>query len=84
MIMKLNKIFSTIALAAAVFGLAACSDTDAKYTVADVDAPEWVSITPNESGVLLFGERTVTVTFDKNVFFATKNLDKITLNGVPV
>lgn len=84
MIMKLNKIFSTIALAAAVFGLAACSDTDAKYTVADVDAPEWVSITPNESGVLLFGERTVTVTFDKNVFFATENLDKITLNGVPV
>ena len=75
--MKLNKIFSTIALAAAVFGLAACSDTDAKYTVADVDAPEWVSITPNESGVLLFGERTVTVTFDKNVFFATKNLDMV-------
>ena len=83
--MKLNKIFSTIALAAAVFGLAACSDTDAKYTIVeDPDAPELVSVTPTDDAPLLFGQKTITLTFNKNVFFATKNAGQITLNGTPV
>ena len=33
---------------------------------------------------MLFGEKTITVTFDKNIGFATKNASKITLNGKSV
>lgn len=73
------------AVAAAVFGLAACSDTDAQYTVVeDPNAPELVSVSPTSDAPLLFGQKTITVTFDKNVFFATKNAGQITLNGEPV
>ena len=42
-----------------------------------------MSITPAD-GALVYGEKTITVTFDKNINFMTKNADKVTLNGVPV
>jgi len=62
---------------------AACQDTDAQYEIPVVGAPEYVSITP-ANGALVYGEKTITVTFDKNINFMTKNTSQITLNGVPV
>ena len=82
--MKLNKIFNTLSLAAVALIATACQDTDAQYEIPVVGAPEYVSITPNESGVMLFGDKVIKVKFDKKVNFMTKNTNKITLNGVPV
>ena len=81
--MKLNKIFNTLSIAAVALFATACADTDAQYSIPQVGAPEYVSITP-ASGALVYGAKTITVTFDKNINFMTKNTSQITLNGVPV
>lgn len=81
--MKLNKIFNTLSIAAVALFATACQDTDAQYSIPQVGAPEYVSITP-ASGALVYGAKTITVTFDKNINFMTKNTSQITLNGVPV
>lgn len=69
-------------VAAAAFGLAACNDTDAQYTIPEVDAPVLVKTTP-ETGAskVRRGDITVTVEFDKKVFFATKNMAQIQVTG---
>ena len=72
-----------MSLAAVAFFATACQDTDAQYEIPVVGAPEYVSITP-ANGALVYGEKTITVTFDKNINFMTKNTSQITLNGVPV
>ena len=77
--MKLNKIFNTLSIAAVAFFATACADTDAQYEIPVVGAPEYVSVTPSEDGVLLFGEKTIKVKFDRRVFFVTKNTSQITL-----
>ena len=82
--MKLKNIFNTLSLAAVALVATGCEDTDAQTDVLEVDAPTLVSITPDETSVLLFGEKTITVTFDKNINFATKNTSLITLNGKSV
>ena len=82
--MKLNNIIKGMSFAAVALIATACSDTDAQYTIPEVGAPEFVSATPESDAELLFGEHTFTVTFDKNIGFATKNASQITLNGVPV
>ena len=82
--MKLKNIFNTLSLAAVALVATGCEDTDAQTDVLEVDAPTLVSITPDDKGVLLFGEKTITVTFDKNIGFATKNASLITLNGKSV
>ena len=82
--MKLNKIFNTLSIAAVALFATACADTDAKYEIPVVGAPEFVSITPAEDGVLLFGEKTIKVKFDRRVFFMSEDASLITLNGVPV
>ena len=82
--MKLKNIFNTLSLAAVALIATGCQDTDAQIDIVDVDAPAFVSISPAETSVMLFGEKTITVTFDKNIGFATKNTSKITLNGKPV
>lgn len=82
--MKLNKIFNTLSIVAVALFATGCADTDAQYEIPVVGAPNLVSITPAENGVLLFGDKTIKVKFDKRVNFATANLNKITLNGVPV
>ena len=84
MIMKLKNILNTLSLAAVALVATGCQDTDAQTDVLEVDAPTLVSITPDDKGVLLFGEKTITVTFDKNIGFATKNASLITLNGKSV
>ena len=82
--MKLKNIFNTLSLAAVALVATSCQDTDAQIDIVEVDAPSFVSITPAETSVMLFGEKTITVTFDKNIGFATKNTSKITLNGKSV
>ena len=81
--MKLKNIINTLSIAAVAFFATACQDTDAQYEIPVVGAPDFVSITPAD-GALVYGEKTITVTFDKNINFMTKNADKVTLNGVPV
>ena len=81
--MKLKNIINTMSLAAVALFATACQDTDAQYEIPVVGAPEYVSITP-ANGALVYGEKTITVTFDKNINFMTKNTSQITLNGVPV
>lgn len=82
--MKLNMIFNTLSLAAVALVATACQDTDAQIDIVNVDAPAFVSVTPDASEPMLFGEKTILVKFDKNIGFATKNAGKITLNGTPV
>ena len=82
--MKLKNIINTLSLAAVALVATGCQDTDAQTDVLEVGAPAFVSITPDETSVLLFGEKTITVTFDKNINFATKNTSQITLNGKAV
>ena len=82
--MELNKIFNTLSLAAVALIATACNDTDAQYSIPAVGAPEFVSITPDADRALVFGDKTITVKFDKNINFATKDVTKITLNGTPV
>lgn len=82
--MKLKNIFNTLSFAAVALVATACQDTDAQVNIAEVGAPELVSITPEATEPVLFGEHTFTVTFDKNIGFATKNASLITLNGQPV
>ncbi len=82
--MKLNKIFNTLSIAAVALLATACNDTDAQYSIPKVGAPEFVSSTPEEGSIILGGEQTFTVTFDKNIGFSSANTPLITLNGVSV
>ena len=82
--MKVNKFFSLLSLAAVALIATGCQDTDAQIDIKPTTAPKFVSSTPDDTDVLLFGHRTIKVTFDKNIGFATKNTSKITLNGNPV
>ena len=63
MIMKLKNIFNTLSLAAVALVATGCQDTDAQIDIQEVDAPSYVSVTPAETSVMLYGEKTITVTF---------------------
>ena len=68
-------------LLVAMFSFAAC-DTDVEHDIPEVEAPVLVSTTPESgSAKMKRGEITVEVKYDKNVFFATKNLNQITFTG---
>jgi endoglucanase len=83
-IMKLNKIFNAMSVAAVALLATACSDTDAQYSIPDIDAPQFVSATLTAEKPVFFGETTIKVNFNKNIGFATKNTSQITLNGKAV
>lgn len=82
--MKLNKIFNVLSVAAVALVATACNDTDAQYSIPDVEAPQFTSVALTEEKPIFFGETTFKVNFDKNINFATKNTEKITVNGTPV
>lgn len=83
--MKLYQAFNILSVAAVALLATACNDTDAQYDIPEVGAPVLVSETPaTADNVLLYGEMTITVAFDKNIGFASANAAKITLNGTPV
>lgn len=80
--MKIRKIYSVLALAAVTLGFTACADTDAQYSIPDVDAPQFVSSTPTSgANTVKRGDVTVTVKYDKRVFFASDNKSKISVTG---
>ena len=63
------------------FAAVACSDSVEHY-IADVDAPGFVSVSPQTN--IKAGLDSIIVTYDKNVFFSSADYSKITLNGSPV
>ena len=63
------------------FAAAACSDSVEHY-IADVDAPGFVSVSPQTN--IKAGLDSIIVTYDKKVFFSSADYSKITLNGSPV
>lgn len=78
--MKLSNIKWALMFAVAL-GTVAC-DSDVEHEIAQVDAPVLVSTTPESgSAKVKRGEITIEVKYDKNIFFATKNLDQITFTG---
>jgi len=80
--MRKNHILSALAMAAVTFGFTACADTDAQYTIPDVAAPQVVATTPElGASTVKRGDVTVTVKYDKRVFFASEDKDKIEVTG---
>lgn len=79
--MKIKNFISYFVIAAATFGLAACNDTDAQYTIPQVDAPVLVSSDPGQGEEVKGGDRVITLEFDKNIGFASANYSQITLTG---
>lgn len=79
--MKIKNLVSYCVIAAATFGLAACNDTDAQYTIPQVDAPVLVSSDPAQGEEVKDGDRVITLEFDKNIGFASANYSQITLAG---
>lgn len=69
-------------MAAVTFGVTACADTDAQYSIPDVDAPQFVASTP-EAGAnkVKRGDITVTFKYNKRVFFASEDASKIQVSG---
>ena len=63
------------------FAAAACSDS-VEHDIADVDAPGFVSVSPQTN--IKAGLDSTIVTYDKKVFFSSADYSKITLNGSPV
>ena len=63
------------------FAAAPCSDSVEHY-IADVDAPGFVSVSPQTN--IKAGLDSIIVTYDKKVFFSSADYSKITLNGSPV
>ena len=82
--MKLKNIINTLSLAAVALVTTACSDTDAQYTIPDIDAPQFTAATLTEEKAIFFGETTFKVGFNQNINFATKNAGQITVNGETV
>ena len=82
--MKLNKVFNMLSVAAVALFATACADTDAQYSIPDVEAPRYVSASLTEDKAIFFGETTIKVLFDKNIGFASKNAAQITVNGASV
>lgn len=82
--MKLKNIINTLSLAAVALIATGCQDTDAQVSILEVDAPQFVEASLAEEKPVFFGETTVKVQFNKNIGFATKNTNQITLNGTPV
>lgn len=69
-------------MAAVTFGVTACADTDAQYSIPDVEAPLFVASTPVAgANNVKRGDVTVTVKYDKRVFFASQDKDKIVVDG---
>ena len=79
---KLHLLYS---LATAAFLFAAC-DTDVEHNIAQVDAPVLVASAPTDGSEVKTGNVTVTVEYDKNIYFASEdaNLIEISENGTIV
>lgn len=73
----MNKIYLYLLSLATCFAISACS-TEVEHEIAQVASPSWVSSTPSAGDSQVKpGNVTVNITYDKNVFFASKNKDQI-------
>lgn len=78
--MKIKALIQMFALAVP-FMLTACDD-EIEVNISEVAAPALVSTTPeNNASRVRRGDITITVTYDKNVFFATSNTDQLQFTG---
>ena len=78
--MKLNTYKWAFALAT-MFAMTAC-DTDVEHNIPEVEAPVWVATTPTAgASKVKKGDITIEVQYDKNINFATKNLNQIQFTG---
>lgn len=83
--MKKKHILSVLAMAAVTFGVTACADTDAQYSIPNVDAPHFVKSSPSTGdNHVKRGEVTVTVKYDKRIFFASQDKDLIEATGATI
>ncbi len=82
--MNIKHMIKSLGVAASGLLMVACADTDAQYTIAEVDAPVLTGVTPSTDTLLTAGSQTIVLSFDKNVFFASSNASLITLNGESV
>ena len=78
--MNINK-FKAILLLATAFAFGACNN-DLEIKIPSVEAPLVVSTTPNiGDSKVKAGETTIRVVYDKNIFFASKDIDKLSIVG---
>lgn len=78
----MRKILNMLGAAAVLIGFTACADTDAQYTIPDVDAPQLVATTPADgSSTVRNGDVTITVEYDKNIFFYSGNYGQIEISN---
>ncbi|MFC2493324.1 MAG: glycoside hydrolase family 26 protein [Prevotella sp.] len=78
--MKRNTIYLAV-FAALSLSATACNDA-VEHNIQAVDAPAFVGVSPQEN--IKAGLDSIVVTYDKNVFFASSQYQRITLNGQPV
>ncbi len=81
----MKKLHILYAFAAAAFLLTAC-DTDVEHDIAQVDAPVFVSATPETGSTVKTGNVTITLQYDKNIYFASEDASQISIsdNGTVV
>ena len=75
----MKKLHILYAFAAAAFLLTAC-DTDVEHDIAQVDAPVFVSATPETGSTVKTGNVTVTLQYDKNIYFASEDASQISIS----
>ena len=75
----MKKLHLLYTLAAAAFLFAAC-DTDVEHDIAQVDAPVFVSATPETGSNVKTGNVTVTLQYDKNIYFASEDASLINVS----
>lgn len=78
----MNKIYiSFIIWVATLFATVSCS-TEVEYEITQVASPVLVSSTPtSEASGVKMGEVTISLTYDKNVFFASQNKDLLSISN---
>lgn len=76
----MNKLYICVLFIAMFFANISCS-TEVKHEITQVDSPVLVSSTPEHDAVdVKLGEVTINLTYDKNVFFASKNKDLLSIS----
>lgn len=77
----MNKIYIGLIWVATLFAAVSCS-TEVEHEITQVASPVLVSSTPaSEASGVEMGEVTISLTYDKNVFFASKNKDLLSISN---
>lgn len=79
----MRSIQSVIIMAFALC-MISCSDNDLSKNELQTEAPKLISTKPEQSTQLKAGPDTLSLLFDKNIFFSTANTTQVTVNDLPV